>query len=124
MQSIQDVIGFLSLVRGISRAEVKFVLPLLEHLKPALQWGAGIGGIVWAKAAVEYEVAKGIITNADFIPWLMILISPFVMMLPTPDSGVGSVALKSKGLEARWKGGIAFSLTAGGILLLFYWKKA
>jgi hypothetical protein len=121
---LQDVVGYLPAVRGLSQAEEYKILTLLGELKPITQMALAAGGIIWAKMAAGAEVAKEHITKAEFIPLLMILTSPFVMLLPISDSGAGSASFKAKGFEARWKGGIAFSFLVGGMLLfaLIHWK--
>jgi hypothetical protein len=129
MQDIlQDVMGYLPLAGAIS-PELKILL-LLERLapiaRPIAQMALGAGGFIWAHMAAGAEVAKEHITKAEFIPLMMILASPFVMMFPTPNSGEGSAGFKAKGFEAHWKGGIAFSFLVGGMLLfaLVHWKNA
>jgi len=115
---LQDVINYLPLVGGISQAEeVPKLWSLLEYLKPAGQWAAGIFGIIGVHFASEYELIRQNITKADFIPFFMMLMSIPVMMLPS-KGGAGNLAFKTMGLEARLKGRIVFFFLGGGILLL------
>lgn len=113
MQTIlQDLTEYLPMVGGLSpplRRELQ------QHLLPL---APVIVGVAFAFIVAAVAVLAKMMAATVFIPFFMILISPFLMLLQGRKTETGTASFEFRGLKFGWQGGLAFAFLVTGVLLL------
>jgi uncharacterized membrane protein YdfJ with MMPL/SSD domain len=117
---LQDVTEYLPIMGGLSppmRHELQ------QHLVPLLHV---ITGLAVAFILVAIAILVKFAATATFIPFFMILFSPFLMILPNRKNDTSTANIKFGKLKVSWQGGLAVGFLVLGVLLLILvkWVKA
>jgi hypothetical protein len=117
---LQDVTEYLPMAGALSPALRR---DLQQHLVPLLPVIIGV--------AVTFIVVSGaillkLIATASFIPFFLIIFSPFLMLISNRKNDPGTANIEFGKLKVSWQGSLAFGFLVAGLSLLIIvnWVKA
>jgi hypothetical protein len=118
---LQDVAEYWPMAGGLAPTLRRDLQQQLVPLLPVLI------GIAVAFLVVSSAIFLKLIATATFIPFFIILFSPFLMLLPNRKGDPGAANFElGKFIKVSWQGGLAFGFLVAGVFLLVFihWVKA